>query len=39
MRTAHDAQKEIQQVGILMWDAVQSIEGNPFQHTLKAIAQ
>ena len=39
LRTAHDAQKEIQQVGILMWDAVQSIEGNPFQHTLKAIAQ
>lgn len=38
LRTAHDAQKEIQQVGILMWDAVQSIEGNPFQHTLKAIA-
>jgi len=39
LRTAHDAQKEIQQVGILMWDAVQSIEGNPFQHTLKAIEQ
>jgi thymidylate synthase ThyX len=39
LRTAHDAQVEIQQVGILMWDAVQSIEGNPFQHTLKAIAQ
>jgi flavin-dependent thymidylate synthase len=39
LRTADDAQKEIQQVGILMWDAVQSIYGNPFQQTLKAIAQ
>lgn len=36
LRNSEDAQKEIREIAQEMLKLVQSIEGNPFQHTLKA---
>jgi thymidylate synthase (FAD) len=37
LRNSEHAQKEIREIAQLMIDAVKSIEGNPFEHTIKAF--
>lgn len=39
LRTADDAQVEVRNIAQGMFELVYCIEGNPFQHTLKAIKQ
>ena len=37
LRNSEHAQKEIREIAQSMWDLVESIEGEPFKHTLEAI--
>jgi thymidylate synthase ThyX len=37
LRNSKDAQKEIADIAVKMLELVESIEGNPFQYTLKAF--
>ena len=37
LRNSEHAQKEIREIAQQMWDLVESIDGNPFRHTLQAI--
>ena len=39
LRNSEHAQLEIREIAQQMWDLVQNIEGNPFRHTLEAIAK
>ncbi len=39
LRNSEHAQLEIREIAQQMWDLVQNIEGNPFKHTLEAIAK
>ena len=38
LRNSEHAQKEIREIAQQMWDLVESIEGQPFKHTLEAIS-
>lgn len=39
LRNSPHAQKEIREIAQQMWDLVEQIEGNPFEHTLKVIKE
>ena len=39
LRNSEHAQLEIREIAQQMWDLVESIEGNPFKHTLQAIKE
>lgn len=39
LRNSEHAQLEIREIAQQMWDLVESIPGNPFEHTLKAIKE
>ena len=39
LRNSEHAQKEIREIAQQMWDLVENIEGQPFKHTLEAIAK
>jgi thymidylate synthase ThyX len=38
LRNKPDAQKEIRDISSMMLDLVKNIEGNPFKHTIEALA-